>query len=108
MALKSSRAEEESPPRSKKLSSTPMEGSCSTRCQIGVSASIIAEVGSCFKLHMIRWNLPQSPSRSSHFPGGLQHDLVRRMRIPVSVDAKVLKAAQCSTGRFGAFQTEQS
>src|SRR6266566_6691226 len=48
ISLNSSRANEESPPRSKKLSSTSMEGCCSTRCQIVVSTSRIVVVDSSF------------------------------------------------------------
>src|SRR5437870_10494885 len=52
ISLNSSRASEESPPRSKKLSSTEMDGTCSTCCQIGVSTSAIVEVGLSFTLHL--------------------------------------------------------
>src|SRR5207245_5304952 len=47
---------DESPPRSKKLSSTRTPGNCSKRCQMGVSTSIIAEVGLCFTLILVGWN----------------------------------------------------
>src|SRR5437773_4868847 len=55
-SLKSSTANDESPPRSKKLSSTRTPGNCSKRCQMGVSTSIIAEVGLCFTLVLVGWH----------------------------------------------------
>src|SRR5436190_14708767 len=56
ISLKSSTANDESPPRSKKLSSTRISGNCSKRCQMGVSTSIIAEVGLCFTLLLVGWH----------------------------------------------------
>src|SRR5690349_22592499 len=56
ISLNSSTANEESPPRSKKLSSTRTPGNCSRRCQMGVSTSIIAEVGLCVTLVLVGWN----------------------------------------------------
>ena len=43
ISAKSKSADSTLPPMSKKFSSIPMEGRCSTRCQIGIRASTIAE-----------------------------------------------------------------
>src|SRR5580692_9153615 len=48
ISLNNCSASEESPPRSKKLSLTLIDGSCSTRCQIGVSTSTIEDVAPGF------------------------------------------------------------
>ena len=66
MALNTSSAVAESPPSSKKLSSGPIEGSCSTRCQILASTSIVAEADVFFRTLIVVWKL--QPARTRAFP----------------------------------------
>src|ERR1700683_574685 len=53
----------ESPPKSKKLSCTPMGARCRTRSQIGISWSIATELELVFTSHLIE---PNQTHRAAH------------------------------------------